>query len=136
MDKLASLYRSAQLYTHNAHNAAHGPTFLEDHEFLGELYPAYESAYDSLVERMIQQGAPVDFSAILANAVSGMNGLADPALFPDTMIFAVIQNLERQICAEIDAILEAQTTGTQNLLAGLADESEMRQYKVGQRIKP
>ena len=136
MDKLASLYRSAQFYAHNAHNAAHGITFFEDHEFLGELYGAYESAYDSLVERMIAQGEPFDFNALLTNAVNGMSGLADPTVNSNSVAFAVLQNLERALCAEIDAIISEQTQGSQNLLAQLADDSEMRQYKIGQRIKP
>lgn len=136
MDKLATLYRSAQFYAHNAHNAAHGITFFEDHEFLGELYGKYEDAYDALVERMIAQGEPFDFNAILTNAVSSMTGLADPSVNSTTVAFAVLMNLERQFCAEIDAIISEQTQGTQNLLAQFADDSEMRQYKIGQRIKP
>ena len=44
---LLTILRFLQFYTHNAHNLLRGPTFFQDHEFLGELYPAYEVDYDA-----------------------------------------------------------------------------------------
>lgn len=135
MQKLAELYRTAQLYAHAAHHLAEGPSFFADHEFLGELYPKYEAAYDSLIERIIGLGTMPDIPAITRNAAaeaaSGLTGGATPVML------ARVLECERAICAEIAALMAAQarpTDGTQNLLQGLADESEARQYLLQRRI--
>jgi len=48
---------------------------------------------------------------------------------------AHLLNLEKRICAQIDKDNKGATLGTQNLLQGLADESEVRQYLIQQRLK-
>jgi hypothetical protein len=42
---------------------------------------------------------------------------------------------EEDICAACEKLAKGASLGTENLLAGLADESEMRQYKLKQRLK-
>ena len=54
--KLASLFRSLQLYTHMAHNLTKGQTFLQDHGQFSEIYSFAESSYDGLIERAIGLG--------------------------------------------------------------------------------
>lgn len=135
MDKLATLFRAGQFYAHAAHNFTKGPTFFEDHEFLGELYGTYEDAYDGLVERMIGTGEPFDVRVILTNAAAEANKYADPQAFSPAVLFGVLQDFEKKFRAEIDAISDSQSIGTQNLLADLADKSEARSYKIGQRLK-
>lgn len=135
MDILATLLRAAQLYAHAAHNGAKGPTFFSDHEFLEETYKAYEEAYDKVIERSIAQGEPIDLAAIGRNAAADAGRFPDPVAFSTQSSFGVLMDYERKICAEIDRIYAEQTTGTQNLLAQLADDSETRQYKIGQRLK-
>jgi len=135
MDVLATLLRAAQLYAHAAHNAAKGPTYFADHDFLGEAYGAYEAAYDKVVERSIGQGEAVDFAAIGRNAAADAGRFPDPMTFSNQSSFGVLLDYERKICAEIDRIYADASTGTQNLLAQIADDSEHRQYKIGQRLK-
>ena len=57
MDTIATQLRALQFLSHRAHNMVKGPTFFEDHEFLGEIYPAYEAAFDSVIERIIGTGS-------------------------------------------------------------------------------
>lgn len=135
MDQLATLYRAAQFYAHAAHNFSKGATFFQDHEFLGELYGTYEEAYDSIVERMIGNGEPFSIQQILTNAAAEANRYADPSTFSQQTSFQVLLGLEQRIRASIDIQIGAQTQGTQNLLAQLADDSEMRNYKIAQRLK-
>ena len=66
MHDLAIILRSAQLYAHNAHNMTKGKTFFSDHKFFGQLYPVYEEAYDSIVERMIGLGYDVSIYIYLS----------------------------------------------------------------------
>lgn len=135
MDKLATLYRAAQFYAHAAHNFAKGATFYQDHEALGELYGAYEEAYDSIVERMIGNGEPFNIQQILTNAAAEANRYPDPATFSQSSSFQTLFALEQKIRVEIETVIQSQTLGAQNLLQDLADQSEARSYKIGQRLK-
>lgn len=133
MKELAQHLRFAQFYAHNAHNLISGDEFFQDHEFLGDLYGTYESAYDDVVERMIGLGGEPDLGEITCAAahdakMAGWN--------PDPKVcFASIFGIEQHLCDLIDRLIEGASNGTQNFLQGLADESEKRQYKLGQRIK-
>lgn len=126
-------FRAAQLYAHNAHNLATGCNFFSDHEFLGELYAAYESAYDSLIERMIGLGQdikPCDIAlkaADFADKITAKPGDNDHA-------FSQLMLLEREIIAGCESMSKSASLGTQNLLAQFADDSEARQYKIGRRL--
>lgn len=134
MKNLAIIFRTAQLYAHNSHNLAYGETFFQDHKFLGKLYPVYEEAYDGIVERMIGLGQSVDLPSITQKAAAAVSKVHDEGESYDC--FASLLEIEQTICKEIENTIQDCTCGTQNLLQGLADESEMRQYKLGQRLKP
>ena len=130
MTELATILRAAQLYAHAAHNEASGPTFFADHEYLGELYGAYEAAYDAVVERCIGLGIAVDLAAIGVQAAGRASmWKAQPA----SDAFDGLLGLERVICSEIKRQLPFATPGTANLLGQLADDSEARQYKLLRR---
>ena len=132
MNNLAITLRAAQFYAHAAHNTTSGMTFHEDHEFFGELYGAYESAYDSVIERMIGLGVSVDINEITLEAANDIQGYehGDPEKCYDELM-----DYEKKICKMVDTYNKGASLGTQNFLQGLADESEMRQYKIGQRLK-
>lgn len=130
LSNLAALFRTAQLTAHAAYNPTNGPTFLADHNDLAELYAAYESTYDHLIERMIGEGEIPDLISIYNKAVDGFC-----AIVPSPEGFGLMQKLEIEIRAEIDAIQSIVSFGTQNLLGRLADESLDRSYKLGQRLK-
>lgn len=132
MDGIAIILRALQLYAHNAHNLAKGKTFLEDHEFFGELYSAYEGEYDSVVERAIGLGEDIDLNAVTkeaANAATG-NDFKD-----NDTAFSVLLVTEKELCDAISKAIPEATDGTQNLLQGIADNSESRQYKIKRRLK-
>jgi DNA-binding ferritin-like protein len=131
---VAIIYRSAQLIAHNCHHLVKGATFFEDHEFLGELYGTYEGAYDSIIERIIPLAGTANLSDITARACAGAGGF-NPEGKTSLEIFSAIMVIEQAICSVIKNAVPGATDGTQNLLQGLADESEVRQYKIGQRIK-
>ena len=124
------------MYVHNAHNLVFGSLFLADHKFLGALYEQLDGYYDSVVERMIGLGKPVDLVQYHENAVQMLKQL--PA--------QVKENKEyfRIILSQLDSLttlLEQEckapgiTEGTKQLLGGIADQLEMTKYKIRQRIK-
>ncbi len=147
MHTLASTFRLAQFAAHDFHQRVSGRTFLTDHAFFAELYESYETAYDQLVERIIGQGESVSPSQLTYLAAQRAEAFRDKVEADD--MYAALMTLERTICREIDTLLMARevdeedrteeesmiTTGVENLLQGMADASEVRQYKFKQRLK-
>jgi len=134
MDKLATTLRTAQLVAHCFHNQTRGISFFADHEFFADLYAAYEEAYDSIIERDIGLGEDCDCAKISADAGAAA-GKYDPRDMAADEMCAVLLGMERQIQAEATAATKGASIGTANLLGDLADKSEMRVYKLRQRIK-
>lgn len=132
MKKLAEIFRASQFYAHIAHNVASGSSFFSDHDYLGELYSAYESAYDDVVERMIGLGQNPDLTEITMNAAKYIKGHTHDST---EQCFAYLLSMEQEICDEISSLVKDASDGTQNMLQDMADKSEMRQYKLGQRLK-
>ena len=133
MHNLATLLRTAQFYAHNSHNLTTGITFFEDHEFFGELYGTYEEAYDGVVERMIGLGKNPDLAAI-TKAAAGV--VAEYGKHKSTEdCYDSVLELEKEICKACEKDMSGASEGTKNFLQGIADQSEMRQYKIQQRLK-
>jgi DNA-binding ferritin-like protein len=135
LEDLIECSRIMQLYAHAAHNLTSGPTFFQDHEFFGELYPEYESIYDSLVERSIGL-----FGAKSVNQVTIAQAAVDflkkaPLNSADNML-AQILNLEKHLCSLAATVCESSnaTEGVKQLVGGISDDSEVRQYKLKQRL--
>ena len=134
MQELAVVLRTAQLVAHNYHNKVFGPSFLADHEYLGELYPAYEGEYDSVVERIVGLGLECDLPAV--TQLAGERAAKyDPYDRAADEMFSDLLGLERQVQQWATDFNKKASLGTQNLLQGIADASEMRCYKLKQRIK-
>lgn len=134
MNELAVLFRTAQLFAHNCHNLTKGVTFFSDHSFFGDAYAAYESAYDAVIERMIGLDMSVNLGTVTAVAGEKAGKMTLPGMDAVRMFSAILE-LEKEICVAVKTYAASTTDGTQNLIQGLADESEIRQYKLKQRIR-
>ena len=132
MKQLAVLVRSMQFFAHNAHNLASGKTFLEDHEFLGDLYETYEGIYDDIVERMIGEEGADDIEDVAALAADMM---ADEKVKSNDDAFRILLQKETELRSMVGGLVRKASDGTQNMLQGLADDSLRRSYKIGQRLK-
>lgn len=136
MKEIAILLRLLQLYSHNAHNLVKGSLFLQDHDFLGELYPQYESEYDSIIERMIGLGQSVDLVEVQALAVEQLKSL--PSMSQENKeSFMLILDMEKSLCSLVEAMIVGMkpSEGTKQLLGDVCNKSEMRQYKLNQRVR-
>lgn len=135
MDRVAISLRFMQLFAHNAHNLTSGTTFFQDHEFYGELYPAYEAAYDSVVERIIGSGDPdlkggkIDLVAFQRKAVDMLEKIE----FSNTRGFSALLDAEKSLCKAVEEEVKGRSQGIVQLLGDIANASEMRQYKLKQR---
>jgi DNA-binding ferritin-like protein len=130
MKNLVVLYRASQLIVHRFHNITKGPSFFPDHEFFGDLYPAYETAYDQIVERMMGLDQKLDLNAINTEAAKTASAFTDSS--PESM-FRQLLKIEKTLQENLTKEIPKATQGTANLLAQLADDSESRVYKIKQR---
>ena len=130
MKELAILYRAAQFAAHQAHQEVCGESFFSDHAYLGELYETYTNAYDSLIERMIGCKEKPDILEINKEAMVEYE-LVDCCDWVKSMY-----KFEADFQKEIETLTkDKMSQGSLNLLAQLADESEVRSYKLGQRME-
>lgn len=127
---IAALLRYMQLTAHIGHNILGGKTFLQDHAFLADLYAAYEAHYDDIIERMIGLDEEVDLVDIQKESVSG---LKSPKSYE--ACYKELLDCEAELCNMIEKLVKESSQGTANLIQGIADESEVRQYKLKQRLK-
>jgi len=133
MDHLALQLRAMQFLAHRAHNEVNGPSFFADHEFLGDLYQAYEKAYDDVVERIIGLSREkIDIAKM--NVDAAQMACVRPNETGCEAMLKVLLKAEQDLCALVAKNMEDATDGTQNLIQGLADESETRQYKMKKRL--
>ena len=133
LSKLAADFRFMQFYTHNAHNLIKGSTFFQDHGFLGELYPKYEEIYDGIIERII--GLDEDLDIIKINQIA-FETMKEAGISDDPKkIFSDLLQFEKYVCDQIESLVANYSEGTRQMLGTIADESEVRQYKLKQRIK-
>lgn len=132
MHTLATLYRSAQFAAHKAHHDARGPTFKQDHEWLGSLYDTYSNAFDRLVERM--KGNRVNFDEHDLNAAAVRMARNVPESTPHNGFDGLLA-LEKDALDAIKELMAASPDdGDQNLLQDLADEAKVRIYLIQQRL--
>jgi len=134
MKELAILCRAMQLFYHNCHNLCARVPFFTDHEAFAEFYSTLESTYDSVIERMLGLDVVIDLVVIQELAVAKLKSLSHPV--DNAGMFLIGLNLEKEMCSIVEKLCSGQASqGVKNLLAGEADKSEVRQYKLKQRIK-
>lgn len=135
MIAIAVALRGMQFFAHEAHQKANGPTFQQDHDFLGALYAEYEDDYDAVVERMLwpDNDAEVKPCRFTLGGAQMADELGEELgeVWDRGMVFGQLTECEVQLRRSIDEAVKTATEGTRNLLAGLADKSEQRWGKIG-----
>ncbi len=136
MKDLIALSRAMKLYYHHLHNIANGACFSSDHSMMSGFYKELDNSYDSLVERFIGLGNKMDKSE-LVSFINESVGVLEEIPEGDDMIvhFNHALSLEDSLRAELKSAKEGASCGTENLLEGLADQSEVRAFKLNQRVK-
>lgn len=135
MIELATLLRAKQLMAHNMHQLASKVAFLADHEYLGDIYGKAESQYDSVIERLIGLGTTPDLNTIQLQACQ--KSASVPPSRDNGEMFSQLLSLNKQLLQvlEVECKSGKRSQGTINMLAGIADEIEMENYKLTQRTK-
>jgi len=134
MDLLATTLRAAQFAAHAAHNLVEGKTFHEDHAFFGAAYDAYTEAFDDLTERIIGKGEEtadiLQWNKDAAEQAAECEDCTDPEA-----VYRTLDKLEGEIQDKVEEYVgDGVDSGVENLLQGIADASQKRQYKIQQRL--
>lgn len=133
MKELAVLLRALQLYAHNCHNLVSGPTFFQDHEFLGEIYSSAEGDYDSVIERMLGKKMDLDLVRVQVEAAVKLKGLP---LTSAQEMFMTIAQLSDAIKQQINVVIsEPISEGMKQLVGEIYNQLEIKDYKLGQRLR-
>jgi DNA-binding ferritin-like protein len=135
MERLATQFRTMQLFAHIGHNKVSGTGFFEDHEFLGGLYGTYEGIYDGLVERLIGLGKALDLWRVNNAANEQLQGMQSAGTSSIEFLTILLEG-EKSACSMVESLVKSEglSQATINFLAQIADDSEARQYQIQQRL--
>lgn len=138
MLELICTLRASHLFLHHAHLLAKGSLFPQDHAFLGDLYNELESEFDSIAERLIGLGGEEQLSLpiVMAKVSEKLKSCPSVGVGENKVFFQKQMEFEKSICAQVeDLVTSGISQGTVQVLGDVANRSEMRQYKIGRRIK-
>jgi DNA-binding ferritin-like protein len=138
MKELLYLLRSIQIYSQSAHHLVKGTPFHSDHAFFGDVYNAVAEDFDDVAERIV--GLYGEEHLHLQNMLqSVMNKLSDAPCcgVSDNKVFYDYQyKLEEKLKGLIKQIIASGVSpGVEQLIGDIANKSEMRCYKIKQRMK-
>jgi len=131
MKKTLTTLRTMQLLAQRGHHLVQGPTFFSDHEKLQSFYEEYGDGFDSVAENMIGNGAVPDFGMVNQDAAKGS---AAPSGRKPEQFFRTLLTMEEALQGAIKEEMAKATVGGQNLLQGLAMDSDRRKYLMKGRL--
>jgi len=129
--------RSMHLYYHNCHNLTKGKSFFADHAAFNDFYSELDGQYDSVAERAVGlYNEPLDLTIILPAITANLQIVLKDYTNSEDMHKGgvLLENELLKICAFIDNN-PMTTSGTKDLVTGIADNAEVRLYKLNQRLK-
>jgi len=138
VQNLHAILRAMHWVNWTSHWQVSGPFFLQNHEFLGELYTGVQGEIDGLAEKMVAKyGEDVVDAAQSANR---MVQVIDKFL-NEKNIFKRALMMEETLCSAIKMVLESLqasedlSPGWDNFLQGICDAHEKNVYKLQQLLK-
>lgn len=133
---LSCQLRMMNLYYHNAHHLAQGPTFESDHEMFGEFYGEVSDQFDDVVERSIGMDLkkPSDLCEQIRAVYSKLETL--PEVNTSKERFTVGLSLEDDLIKIVNLICKQDVSaGVEQLVGEIGNRAEIRTYKIKQRLK-
>jgi len=127
--------RATQIYYHHCHNLVAGEAFHSDHAFFAEAYQAFEGYYDSLVEYFIALFSNKKFKTNQVNklVMEELEGIKVEEMCCCDMYETAVK-MELDFQKYIEAVNKVGRLGLQNAVQGMATESDVRLYKIRQRL--
>lgn len=138
LNKITIQLRLMQLYYHNCHNFVGRQSFFSDHDAFASFYGAMEDAYDSVAERIIGLFGvkALDVKTQIKEIANKLQVLPCEQAKNNKIYFDKALILEQELNKLLDVVIKnpKTTEGCRDLLAGLASDCEVRQYKIKQRM--
>ena len=139
MLELICTLRASQLFLHQAHLLVKCSLFVQDHEFLGSLYGELESDFDAVSERLIGLGGEeqLNLQAVMAKVNEKLKAAPSTSAKENEDYYNYQLQIEKSICSQVEELCKKPelSQGTKQLLGDVANRSEIRQYKIGRRVK-
>ena len=137
MKDLLIQLRAMQLFYHNAHHLVARMPFFSDHEALKEFYEHLDGDYDDVAERLIGLTGSENLNLqLIILGVQDKLQQIPPSFKENSMYFEMGLKLEQELYGKVDFVIKSGITeGTKQLLGEILNQSEMRVYKIKQRIK-
>lgn len=139
MLKLAQQLQAMKMCYHNAHHIASRVGFFADHDSLGSFYGQLDSDFDDVMERSIGlYGTEVANLGVIMQGVAAKTATCPSNRATDnSALFSHGLQLETELVGLVEAICKSPECkeSTKQLISEIGNKSEMRQYKIKQRIK-
>lgn len=138
MKSILVCLRAMQLFAHSAHNLVSRTPFHQDHEFFGEVYSAMEGDYDDVIERIIGLYGEdsLELKSLLVEVHNKLQDAPSVGVKENSVFYVYLLDKEKYLCSEISNYLKSPVSpGVEQLLGDICNKSEMRQYKIKQRLK-
>lgn len=134
--KAALAARTLQLYYHYCHNLVTGPSFTQDHAEFAMYYAQAEKDYDVIVEYMIANLGNKAFDTRAVNEVllKKLASIKVEAMSAEEM-FEMALELEKEYQEALENLEAVGSIGLKNALGAIAELSDVRVYKIQQRLK-
>lgn len=138
MKELLYLLRAMQIYSQSAHHLVKGTPFHSDHSFFGDVYSGLAGDFDDVAERIV--GLYGEEHLNLQNMLQSVMGKLSDAPstgVPENKVFYEYQlKLEDKLKGLVKQIIASGVSpGVEQLIGDIANKSEMRSYKIKQRMK-
>lgn len=139
MLELAVLLRAMQLYAHHAHLLCARTVFQQDHAFFSEVYQAAESAFDGISERIIGLYGEdsLELSSFMSHVNTKLQNCPSIGVKENKAFYEYQLKFEQELCQLVESICKnpKASQGVIQTVSTLGEQSEIRQYKIKQRMK-
>lgn len=139
MYQLLVCLRALQIIAHHYHNLCARVAFQADHEFFKEVYESAEEDYDSVIERIIgiQGEDKLNLQALMMAVIKKVGEAPSVGVSNNKVFYEEVLKHEIYICDIVKEVISTSmiSPGTEQLIGEIANKSEVRQYKIKQRIK-
>lgn len=136
---LAVLLRAMQMYAHSAHHLCARIVFMQDHEFFSETYQALEGGYDQVIERIIGLYGEdsLNLQSLIAEVQDKIKDCPSVGVKENKTFYEYQLKFEKELCDLVETLCKNPkiTQGTIQTIATISELSEIRQYKIKQRLK-
>jgi len=138
MKALIEHLKAMHMYFHFAHLAVARASFIGDHKYFKDAYEAIFDDLDSVIERgvgLFSEALLSQIAIMFENAVIKVKSLPVGNVADNRVFFENALALEQTLCDLIANLAKSATVGTEQLVTEIANKSEVRQYKIKQRLK-